>query len=63
MAKQERLLARVLAAEDQKVSSIRDIATELHGALGRLAAGGARLESGTQRLAGGTAGLTGGSNG
>ncbi len=60
MAKQERLLARVLAAEDQKVRSIRDVATELHGALGRLAAGGARLEGGTQRLAGSAAGLSGG---
>ena len=60
MAKQERLLAHVLAAEDQKVSSIRDVATELHGALDRLAAGGTRLEDGTQRLAGSAAGLSGG---
>jgi RND superfamily putative drug exporter len=60
MAKQERLLAQVLAVEDQKVRSIRDVATELHGALGRLAAGGARLEEGSQRLAGSAAGLSGG---
>jgi RND superfamily putative drug exporter len=60
MAKQERLLARILAAEDQKVRTMRDVATELHGALDRLAAGGARLEDGTQRLAGSAAGLSGG---
>ena len=52
MATQERLLARVLASERDKVRSMRDIAIELHGALERLAAGGTRLESGTRRLAG-----------
>jgi RND superfamily putative drug exporter len=60
MAKQERLLARVLSVEQQKVSKIRDVATELHGALGHLAEGGERLEGGAQQLAGSAAGLSGG---
>jgi RND superfamily putative drug exporter len=60
MAEQERLLARVLAAERDKVRTLRDIAIELHGALARLAAGGTRLESGTQRLADSASGLAGG---
>jgi RND superfamily putative drug exporter len=60
MADQERLLARVLAAERDKVRSMRDIAIELHGALDRLATGGRRLEAGTRRLAGNAAGLSGG---
>jgi RND superfamily putative drug exporter len=51
MAQQERLLARVLAAERDKVRSMREIAIELHGALEQLAAGGTRLETGTHRLA------------
>ncbi len=60
MAKQERLLAQVLAAENQRVRGIRDVATELHSALVRLAAGGTRLEEGTQRVAGSAEGLSGG---
>ena len=57
MAQQERLLARVLAAERDKVRTSRDIAIELHSALERLAAGGTRLEDGTRRLAGSASGL------
>jgi RND superfamily putative drug exporter len=52
LAKQERLLARVLASERDKVRGMREVAIELHGALKDLAAGGTRLESGTRRLAG-----------
>jgi putative drug exporter of the RND superfamily len=57
MAQQERLLARVLAAERDKIRTTRDIAIELHSALERLAAGGTRLEDGTRRLAGSASGL------
>ena len=57
MAQQQRLLARVLAAERDKVRAARDIAIELHGALERLAAGGTRLEEGTRRVAGSASGL------
>jgi RND superfamily putative drug exporter len=57
MAQQQRLLARVLAAERDKVKTSREIAIELHSALERLEAGGAQLEDGTERLAGGASGL------
>ena len=57
MAQQERLLARVLAAERDKIRTSRDIAIGLHSALERLAAGGTRLEDGTRRLAGSSSGL------
>ena len=60
MAQQERLLARILAAERDKVRTMRDVAIELHGALERLAEGGTRLEQGTQRLSGSASGLKGG---
>jgi RND superfamily putative drug exporter len=52
MAKQQRLLARVLASERDKVRSMREVAIGLHSALKKLAAGGTRLESGTRRIAG-----------
>jgi RND superfamily putative drug exporter len=57
MAQQERLLARVLAAERDKVRTLRDVAIELHGSLERLAAGGTRLENGTGQLASSASGL------
>jgi RND superfamily putative drug exporter len=57
MAQQERLLARVLAAERDKIRTTRDIAIELHGGLERFAAGGTRLEDGTRQLAGSASGL------
>jgi RND superfamily putative drug exporter len=60
MAQQERLLARILAAERDKVRTMRDIAIELHGALERLAEGGTRLEHGTHRVSAGASGLRGG---
>ena len=55
--KQERLLARVLASERDKVRTMRDVAIELHGALERSPTGGTRLEDGTRRLAGSASGL------
>ena len=57
MAQQERLLARVLASERDKIRTSRDIAIALHSALERLAAGSTRLEDGTRRLAGSASGL------
>jgi RND superfamily putative drug exporter len=60
MAQQERLLARILASERDKVRTMRDLAIELHGALERLAAGGTRVQKGASRLAGGGAALKGG---
>jgi RND superfamily putative drug exporter len=60
MAKQERLLARILAAERDKVRTLRDIAIELHGGLVQLAKGTTRLEAGTGHLAGSASGLQGG---
>jgi RND superfamily putative drug exporter len=57
IAKQERLLARILGAERDKVKTMREVAIELHGALERLAKGGTRLEDGTRRLAGSASGL------
>jgi RND superfamily putative drug exporter len=60
MAQQQRLLAKVLAAERDKVRTTRDIAIKLHSVLERLEAGGSRLEDGTERLAGSAAGLQGG---
>jgi putative drug exporter of the RND superfamily len=57
IAQQQRLLARVLAAERDKVRSLRELAISLHGVLNRLAAGGTRLEDGTRRLSGAATGL------
>ena len=57
MAQQQRLLARVLAAERDRVRSTRNIAIKLHSALERLEAGGSRLEDGTRELAGSASGL------
>jgi RND superfamily putative drug exporter len=57
MAQQQRLLARVLTAERDKVRTSRDIAIKLHSVLERLEAGGSRLEDGTERLAGSASGL------
>ncbi len=57
MAQQQRLLARVLAAERDKVRTAREIAIELHGGLERLSEGGSRLEDGSRRLAGSASGL------
>jgi RND superfamily putative drug exporter len=60
MAQQQRLLARILAAERDKIRTTRNISIELHSALERLAEGGSRLEDGTRRLAGSAAGLQNG---
>jgi RND superfamily putative drug exporter len=60
IAQQERLLARVLAAERDKVRTMRDIAIALHGGLERLAEGGTRLEHGTHRVSASASGLKGG---
>ncbi|HEY5977957.1 MAG TPA: MMPL family transporter [Solirubrobacterales bacterium] len=57
MAQQQRLLARILASERDRIRKTRDIAIELHGALERLAAGGTRIEDGTRRLADSASGL------
>ena len=57
MAQQQRLLARVLASERDKIKASREIAIELHGALQRLEAGGAQLEAGSGALAGSASGL------
>jgi RND superfamily putative drug exporter len=57
MAEQERLLARILASERDKVRTMRDISIELHNALELLERGGTQLEGGTERLAGSASGL------